>query len=218
MKIPLMMNIEGRALVLGGGNVGMHKVSQLSKFDVDIVLMDMDDIPVNDILAQNNIKANIEFIKAEVRPDNISSIIPNDISLVVSALEDRALNARVADYCNAKGILVNVVDDPELSSVFFTAFSKKGDIVISITTSGKCPFLARKMRERMDDSMKEWENWLKVLAPLRCDIDGIENKNRVLTEIYENDDIRELVKAGKVDEAKSLARLKCTREVSNVHS
>ena len=175
----------------------MHKVSQLSKFDIDIVLMDMKAIQAPE---------NVRFIKTELKPENIASTIPEDAVLVVSALEDRELNALVAEHCNAKGILVNVVDDPELSTVFFTAFSKKGDITISVTTSGQCPFLARKMREEIDNSMDVWDNWLKVLAPIRCGIDGIENKNRILTEIYENDDIRELIKAGKIEEAKALAK------------
>lgn len=218
--MPLMMNMEGVAVVIGGGNVGMHKLSQLSKFNTDIVLIDrdeiqIDEIPVDKIQTPHTTGTNIKFIKAELKPDNIASIIPEDAALVISALEDRGLNALVAEHCNINGILVNVVDDPELSTVFFTAFSKKGDITVSVTTSGRCPFLARKMREELDGSMDEWENWLKVLAPIRCGIDGIENKNRILTLIYENDDIRELVKAGKIEEAKILAE---TRVPSNMRS
>ncbi|MCK4758271.1 MAG: hypothetical protein KAS67_07455, partial [Thermoplasmata archaeon] len=182
MKIPLMLSMDGPALVIGGGNVGMHKVGQLSKFDVDIILVDREDLDIE-------IPGNVTFRKAELAPDNIGEIIPDKAALVVSALEDRELNALVADHCRSKGILVNVVDDPELSSVFFTAFSKKGDIVVSITTSGQCPFLARKMREEMDRSMEEWEGWLLVLSPIRCDIKGIDERNKILSEIYENDNI-----------------------------
>ena len=208
MKIPLMLNMDGPAIVIGGGNVGMHKISQLSKFDVEIILIDRE-VPGSEI---PDIPQNVTFRKAELAPDNIGEIIPVNAALVVSALEDRKLNALVADHCRSKGILVNVVDDPELSTVFFTAFSKKGDIVVSITTSGQCPFLARKMREDMDRSMEEWERWLLVLSPIRCDIQGIDNKNMILTEIYENDNIRELVRAGSIDEARRLAR-----EILNVH-
>ena len=202
--MPLMINLEGRAVVLGGGNVGMHKVNQLSKFDIDIVLVDREEIDV---------PTNVELIKIEVKPDNVNSIIPEDAVLVISALENRELNAMVAEHCQSRGILVNVVDDPELSTVFFTAFSKKGDIVVSITTTGQCPFLARKMREDMDSSIDEWESWLQVLSPIRCDIDGIENKNKILTDIYENSNIKELVRDRNIEEAKKLAR-----ELSNVHS
>ena len=209
MKMPLMINMEGRAVVLGGGNVGMHKVSQLSKFDVDIVLIDMEEIDAS----ANAELINVELIKIEVKPENINGIIPEDAVLVISALEDRELNALVAEHCRTRGILVNVVDDPDLSTAFFTAFSKKGDIAVSITTTGQCPFLARKMREEMDNSIDEWESWLQVLSPIRCGIDGIEDKNKILTDIYENDNIRELVKAGNIEEAKRLAR-----ELSNVHS
>ena len=219
MKMPLMMNMEGVAVVIGGGKVGMHKLSQLSRFNSKIILIDRDDIHIDDISVDgtqtpNITDTNIKFIKAELRPDNIDSIIPDDAALVISALEDRGLNALVAEHCNAQSILVNVVDDPELSSVFFTAFSKKGDIAISVTTSGQCPFLARKFREEMDNSMDVWDNWLKVLAPIRCGIDGIENKNRILTMIYENDDIRELIKAGKIEEAKILAKAKVPANMS----
>ena len=204
MKMPLMINMEGRAVVLGGGNVGMHKVSQLSKFDIDILLIDKEEIDV---------PTNVKLLTIEVKPDNLNDIIPEDAVLVISALENRELNALVADHCQKRKILVNVVDDPELSTIFFTAFSKKGDIVVSITTLGQCPFLARKIREDMDCSIGEWESWLQVLSPIRCSIDGIENKNKILSEIYENDNIRELVRAGNIEAAKKLAR-----ELSNVHS
>ena len=121
MKVPLMMNMEGKAVVIGGGNVGMHKLSQLSKFNIDIILIDkneikmdefpVDEIPVDGMQVPNNINANIntnvssntniKFIRAELKPDNIASIIPEDAALVISALEDRELNALVAEHCNA---------------------------------------------------------------------------------------------------------------------
>ena len=137
MKIPLMINMEGPAIVIGGGKVGMHKVSQLSKLDVDIILIDREDIVV---------PSDVKFIRAELDPDNLKDLISKDAVLVVSALEDRDLNAMVSKHCQANGILVNVVDDPELSTVFFMAFSKKGDIIVSVTTSGQCPFRQLNMR------------------------------------------------------------------------
>lgn len=200
-----MLNMDGPVFVIGGGNVGLHKVSQLSRFDVDIILVDKDDLDLSP-------QPNVHFMRSELAPGNMGEIIPENAALVVSALEDKELNALVAGYCQSKGILVNVVDAPELSTVFFTAFSKKGELIISITTSGQCPFLARKIREEMDSSIEEWERWLRVLSPIRGDIQGIDGKNRILSEIYENDNIRELVRAGNIDEAKRLAR-----EILNVH-
>ena len=80
MKMPLMMNMDGKALVLGGGKVGMHKVSQLSKFDVPIILIDREEIEA---------PGGVQFIKKDIRPDNLNDIITEDVVLVVSALENR---------------------------------------------------------------------------------------------------------------------------------
>ena len=146
-----------------------------------------------------------------VTEQNIPDYIPKDTSLVVSALSDRELNKKIANYCLSNNILVNVVDDIELCSVFFPAQSKAGELVVAISTSGKCPFLARKIREEVDEWIEEKGRWLELLAPIRCSLDT-QKINEVLPLIYGNLEIIEMIKSGDMDGAS-----KKSMELVNVH-
>ncbi len=66
--------------------------------------------------------------------------------LIVAATNDSNLNASLSRDALASGILINVVDDPEKSNFIVPSSLKRGDITIAISTSGKSPALAKKMR------------------------------------------------------------------------
>ena len=91
------------------------------------------------------------------------------------------------------------------STVLFQALSKAGDLTLSVSTSGKCPFLARKIREELDDSVDQWEQWLRILAPIREKLVGIEEKNRVLQKVYDDRTLKSLVAEGKIEDAEKKA-------------
>jgi siroheme synthase-like protein len=73
-------------------------------------------------------------------------------ALVISATDDRELNARIARDAKDAGIPVNIADDPELCTFFFPALVRRGDLVAGISTSGACPRLAARLRERLNEA------------------------------------------------------------------
>ena len=156
--MPTVLNIEGPVMVFGGGNVGMRKVEYLSKFTDNIILVSEDIGNVPDFVTVKNITVTL---------DNIPELVVDGCVLVVAAFSDADLNHAIAKYCMDKGILVNVVDDPENSTILFPAISKEDDVNIAISTSGRCPFLARKIREEADLWVEAKARWLEVLAPIR---------------------------------------------------
>ncbi|GAI79382.1 unnamed protein product [marine sediment metagenome] len=70
-----------------------------------------------------------------------------DAVLVIAASNDRTVNSRVAKDANQLGILVNVVDSPVESSFILPAILSRGDLTIAVSTAGKSPALARKIKE-----------------------------------------------------------------------
>lgn len=202
--LPTVLNINGPVVIFGGGNVGLRKVEYVSRFTNDIIVIAEETEPMPDHVIVK--KVSLESI-------NISEYIPDNASLVIAALSDQELNKTISEWCKKKQILVNVVDDTEKSTILFPALSKSGDLNIAISTSGKCPFLARKIREGLDDLADEKVKWLELLSPFRDKLVGIEKKNEVLNLLYNNREIIDLIVNNKLDEARKKAE-----EIFNVHN
>ncbi|GHV77944.1 hypothetical protein AGMMS49942_27650 [Spirochaetia bacterium] len=78
---------------------------------------------------------------------------PPDIAgaaLALAATDNRELNAQVAEDARAAGIPVNVADDPALCSFFFPALVRRGGMVAGLSSSGACPRLTARLRERLE--------------------------------------------------------------------
>jgi siroheme synthase-like protein len=204
MRLPTVLNIEGPVVVIGGGSVGLRKVEFLLRFDADVTVVDQREVLLPE---------GADLVKQRVTSEDLPGIIPPGTVLVVGALPSRDLNHAIAEYCRDNDILVNVVDDPDVSTILFPALSKSGDVNVAVSTSGKAPFLARKIREDLDGRMEEYAIWLEVLSPIRERLTGIEAKNRVLEEIYSDGETARLVASGDVEGAKRRAW-----EVYDVHS
>ncbi len=204
MKLPTVLNIKGPAVVFGGGMVGLRKVEYISKFTKDIIVVAEDVQPLPD---------HVKYISARLDSESISAHIPDDTSLVVAALSDVELNHAIAEYCTNKGILVNVVDDPEPSTILFPALSSSGDLNITISTSGRCPFLAKKIRIEVDEWIDVKAGWLEVLTPIRESLTHDANKDEILSNIYSDLEIQSLINDGRIELAKQKAK-----EILDVHS
>ena len=71
------------------------------------------------------------------------------MTLVVSATNDRAVNRRVAELCKARGIPVNVVDDPANCTFVFPAVLRKGPMTVAVSSGGACPVAAKMVRDKV---------------------------------------------------------------------
>ena len=196
MRIPAVLNLEGPVIIFGGGEVGRRKVDYILKFTDSVTVIDEREV---------DLPEQASLIVQRVDPSSLDELIPNGTSLVIAALDSEEINRAIAANCRNRGILVNVVDVPDPSTVLFQAISKAGDLTVSVTTSGRCPFLARKIRENFDGTLDTWEHWLEVLAPIREKLVGMNEKRRVLSEIYNDDVVTELVRCGQREEAQKRA-------------
>src|SRR5690606_35680857 len=74
----------------------------------------------------------------------------DQVWLVVAATDDRQVNAQISELATARGIWINVVDDPELSSFQVPAVVDRAPITVAISSGGYAPVLSRRLRERLD--------------------------------------------------------------------
>lgn len=77
---------------------------------------------------------------------------------------------QLAARARRAGVLVNVEDEPELSDFFVPAIVRRGDLLISISTSGKSPGLARLIRRWIENSLPPvWAERLKEASAHRTE-------------------------------------------------
>ena len=138
MKIyPIMLKLEGRrAVVVGGGAVGMRKVATLIDAGAEVTLVTPDpagDVPEGTtVLGQDYDATTLE-----------------GAYLVFACTDDMALNSRVSADARAIGALVNAVDQPDDCDFYVPAIASDGDVVVAIGTSGSAPALAGNIKRRL---------------------------------------------------------------------
>jgi len=126
--------------------------------------------------------------------------------LVIAATDRAEVNARVYRDASRRNLLVNVVDAPEYCNFMVPAFIRRGDLLLSISTGGKSPALARKIREKLEREFgKEYEPFLEIMGELREKVlEQVEDSllrrelfNRIL-----DSDILDLLRQGKIESAR----------------
>jgi len=159
MNLPLILKSAGlRALVVGGGAVAERKVLILLAAGCDVTLIASDIKPALRGLVGTKIKCQAR----EYQPGDCGKF-----QLVIAATSDRRVNETISREAREHNIPVNVVDDPDLCSVYFPAIFSEGDLVVAVSTGGKAPFLAAALRDRLKPLLTGWAQWLAVGARFR---------------------------------------------------
>ena len=137
---PVMIQLEKEpVLVVGGGKTALRKVEILLAFGaaVDVVAPrlqpELQEMPVG----------------LQERPFQPADLEGKFWRLVVAATDDRAVNRAVSEGCQALGIPVNVVDDPELCTFIFPAIVKQQDVVCAVSSGGHSPLVAQWVKRRV---------------------------------------------------------------------
>ena len=140
---PLFINLAGRrCIVVGAGPVASRKIKTLLDFGALVTVFDPN--------PSEEAKALCPPAALEAREYDDPATLCG-AALVIAATDRRSLNQKLAADAGARGILVNVVDDPSLCTFFFPAIVRRGDAVAGISTAGGCPRLAARLRERIDN-------------------------------------------------------------------
>ena len=88
--------------------------------------------------------------------------------LVVIAGPDRTRNAEIFAEAERERALVNAIDDPAHCRFVFPSVHRQGDLVIAVSTTGKCPALAVRLRERFQEEFGgEYAEFLRAAGELR---------------------------------------------------
>lgn len=159
MNYPMMINLSGKEIaVIGGGKIAYRKVKNFLDFGYGVKV-----IAVDFIEEFYDIEEKIYLIKDEYK----ESYIENSF-VVVAATNNKSINESIGKYCNIKNKLVNVVDNPSLSTYIVPSVVKRGDLIIGVSTSGKSPSLSGKIKKDLEEQYDDsYEEYINILGELR---------------------------------------------------
>jgi precorrin-2 dehydrogenase/sirohydrochlorin ferrochelatase len=158
---PIMLDLAGRrALVVGGGEVALRKARALADAGARVRIV------APKLVAGFTEDGRFECVAARYEKRHLEGA-----RVAVAATDDEAVNRQVAQDARAAGVLVNVVDRPELCDFIVPAQVRRGDLLIAISTSGAAPALAKRLRERLEKEFgPEYATYLAVLREVREDL------------------------------------------------
>jgi siroheme synthase-like protein len=180
---PIFLKLsELNVLLVGGGNVGLEKLSAMlinsPQAKITVVASFMSQ-------AIQDFAKDFPHITLIERPFEFSDL--NHRDLVILATDNPALHASIKKVTAEQHILCNVADTPDLCDFYLGSIVRKGDLKIAISTNGKSPTMAKRIREFLDDIIPDnIQSLLDNLREIRKSIKGdFQEKIRVLNQITE---------------------------------
>ena len=158
---PVNLNIQNRhCLVVGGGGVGTRKVIALLDCGARVTVVSPDPTPRLQELAA---MGSIQLEKRSYRSDDI-----NKMFLVIGATDDENLNRQISKDAERVNILCNIADRPEVCNFILPAIVRRGDLAITISTSGKSPAMAKRLRLELETQFgEEYADLLRLMGAIR---------------------------------------------------
>ncbi|RJP29599.1 MAG: bifunctional precorrin-2 dehydrogenase/sirohydrochlorin ferrochelatase [Candidatus Omnitrophota bacterium] len=154
---PIALKIKGKsALVIGGGKIAERKITTLLKFRVRIRVVAPDLTPV---LKKHFESGSIVWRRRVVKPQDIKNA-----DIIVAATSDPVVNKKVSRWAKKENILVNVVDEPELSSFISPAILSASRAIVAVYTHGRDPVLSRDLKNFLKEN---WNGFLSYRSRLQ---------------------------------------------------
>jgi len=158
---PIFLDIQNRpCLVVGGGAVGRRKVLTLLACGARVTVV----TPVADReLLELAAAGTIELRKRTYRSTDLDGMF-----LVIGATSDEGLNLQIKTDADREGKLCNIADRPEACHFILPAVVERGDLLIAISTSGKSPAFAKRIRKDLETTFgPEYAEFLKLMGAIR---------------------------------------------------
>jgi len=147
---PIFLKVHQlEVLIVGGGNVGLEKLSFLLK---------------------SSPNANVQLVAPEINEEILELVKKNQVKLVkesyadqfleskhlvIVATDDEVLNVEIYNECKRRNLLVNLADNPTYCDFYLGGIVTKGNVKIAISTNGKSPTTAKRLRQFFEEVIPE---------------------------------------------------------------
>jgi precorrin-2 dehydrogenase/sirohydrochlorin ferrochelatase len=188
---PISLDLEARTcVVVGGGRVAERKVLGLLSCQAQVSVISPE---LTEELQLQHASGNIEWIDREYRQGDLAQAF-----LVIAATDDEETQKQVYVEADTNNLLLNVADVPQRCNFILPATARQGDLAISVSTAGKSPALARKIRMELEKRYgPEYRVLVDILGAVRPQVlaFGMEQlENEDLFKQLLHDDMEEWIK------------------------
>ena len=196
---PVFLDLRGRrAVVIGGGAIAEQKVLGLLAAGAHVTVVSPETTPRLRELAD---AGGIELRRRPYRWGDLAGAW-----LAIAGTDDRAANARVWAEAEREGVLLNAVDDLDHCSFIAPAVHREGDVTVAVSTAGKSPALAARLRDRAARLVGPAEARLcELLGELRTEVAARVPEARARTALWYrivDSDLIEFVRGGDMEGAR----------------
>jgi len=158
---PVHLDINNRnCLVVGGGTVGTRKVRTLLDCGARVSVVSPEvSRPLKDLARSGEIKLQ----KRSYQSEDLGGMF-----LVIGATNNEKLNRQISKDAERLNTLCNIADRPEVCNFILPSIVHRDDLVITVSTSGKSPALAKKLRKALESQYgEEYGAMLRLMGAIR---------------------------------------------------
>jgi siroheme synthase-like protein len=166
---PIFVKLQNRLVVLiGAGEIAAQKLDALLHAGAKVRVI----APAVHASFVDPVRAGkVEWVPREFEPSDL-----NGATFAIAATSAPGVNRSVFREAEARGILCNAVDDIENCHFYYGSIVQRGDLQIAISTNGKSPALAQRLRQELEQQFgPEYEVWLEWLGAARELLRAVEN-------------------------------------------
>jgi precorrin-2 dehydrogenase / sirohydrochlorin ferrochelatase len=196
---PVALNVSGRrVVVIGADAIRDGRVGSLLASGADDVMVftngpvESRDVPFAD--------ARVRLARRSWRPNDLDGAF-----VCLAASSDPDERSRIAHAARERHVLVNVTDDVANCDYAVPAVVRRGDLAIAISTGGRAPALARKLRELLAERFgPDWDEIVRIIAAVRAETSAalpeLGERSRRWQAAFDVDEAEGLVRAGRAQE------------------
>ncbi len=169
LLFPVFLKIDQfPVLIVGGGNVGLEKLEAMINSNASARITLVSKTIKEEIFALSKAFPSIRLVHRAFVPEDLDGV-----NLLVLATEDINTNAAIRQMARAKNILTNVADTPALCDFYLGSIVKKGNLKIGISTNGKSPTFAKRLKQILIENLPDdVDELLEKLHNIRLSLKG----------------------------------------------
>jgi len=180
--------------------VGTRKVETLLECGAKVTVVSID---AAETLKRLSDRGVIQLNERAFQFDDLDNMF-----LVIGATDNEALNFKIHAAAGRRGVLCNIADRPEACNFILPSIVNRGDLIIAISTSGKSPAFAKKLRKQLEAQFgNEYAEFLDLMGAIRKKLLSKDHEPEAHKHLFEQLIERDLVQMLKNADAENINAL-----------